>query len=65
VNCMPNLEQTGQWGPLPELAPRDVLAERARNRHAAMRYLQAASKTEDVSERNTLRRLAAELVLPR
>jgi hypothetical protein len=40
-------------------------AQRAQERQAAVRYLLAAATTDDVVKRNSLRRRAAELVLPR
>jgi hypothetical protein len=64
VKFMPNLERAAtHLARLPELARRDLLRERARNRSAAVLYLQAAAKTDDVSERTSLRRQAAELIL--
>jgi hypothetical protein len=63
VNCMPNLEGAATWcAPLLELP--DALGKRAQDRHAAILYLLAATRAEDASERNSLRRRAAELILP-
>ena len=63
MKCMPSLERAGT-APLPGLGLHDVLGERARDRLAAILYLQAAAKTDDASERSSLRRRAAELILP-
>jgi hypothetical protein len=61
---MPNLERAATHRVLrPELARRDLLRERERNRRAAVLCLQAAAKTDDVSERTSLRRQAAVLIL--
>ena len=61
---MPNLERAAtHWAPLPGLARRDLARERERNRRAAVLCLQAAANTDNVSERTSLRRQAAELIL--
>jgi hypothetical protein len=62
---MPNLEGAAtRCAPLLDLELPDALGKRAQDRHAAILYLLAATKTEDASERNSLRRRAAELILP-
>lgn len=50
--------------PLLELELQGFESERARERHAATLYLQAATKTHDAARRSSLRRRAAKLILP-
>ena len=50
--------------PLLELEIQGFESERARDRHTATLYLQAATKTRDAARRNSLRRRAAKLILP-
>jgi hypothetical protein len=64
VNCMTSLEPSAPYGAPPAGLPA-VPAPRMWNRQAAASCLQAAATTEDAVERSFLRRLAAELILPR
>ena len=65
MNCMPCLSlAVARPKPLEEQDP-EAREDHARNRRAAVLYLQAAADTEDLWRRNALRRRAAELVLPR
>ncbi len=64
MNCMSSPEHRPRWAPLPEPETQDVPGRRVGDRHAAALCLRAAATTEDVSERNVLRRRAAELILP-
>jgi hypothetical protein len=47
-----------------EREPQGAMARRTRNRQAAVVYLQVAATTDDVVKRQSLRRRAAELILP-
>jgi hypothetical protein len=63
---MPSPERIELPGiPLPEPKPPSLLGEDPHSRQWAVAYLLAAVKTTDLVERNSLRREAAELILPR
>jgi hypothetical protein len=63
---MPSPERIERPGiPLPEPKPPSLLGEDPHSRQWAVAYLLAAAKTTDLAERNSLRREAAELILPR
>lgn len=53
------------WVRQPEHEHGGLPAQRVRDRRAAASCLQAAAKTADAFERSSLRRRAAELILPR
>lgn len=64
MNCITSLEPSAPYvAPAPGLSA--VPAQQKWNRQAAASCLQAAAATEDAVERRFLRRLAAELILPR
>jgi hypothetical protein len=61
VNCMQSRDRVAPQTPLPHSSIGPV----ERDRGEAVRHLQAAEDAEDAAERRALRRLAAELLLPR
>jgi hypothetical protein len=65
MRCMAPFEPIAACGSRrPQHEPGGV-AQRTRDRRTAASYLQAAARTADAEERRSLRRRAAELILPR
>jgi hypothetical protein len=64
MNCGARSCQTDDRVPQPAYEPESLLSPSVR-REAAIQYLRAANRSADGRERESLRRRAADLILPR